>query len=202
MHEDHTFPIAFRSSIYCQLNGVWLGSSMYSILCEYQRYIPLAVYSPNGSPHSIPQAYTGTYYMGRGTVKKCTEAARLKHQLLASASITPTALDSQPAAPSAGVPDVPGSLSVPKRGRGCSQKEPVAVRPSVHAEVIPLRCSSCSMDVTAPSSTAVSSGYASDASGLGRHDGLAPIETMFQHIVNSDGAGIDEDDGDVTSGSI
>lgn len=79
----------------------------------------------------------------------------------------------------------------------------MAVRPSVHATVNPLWCSSHSTDVTAPSSTAVSSGYTSDASGLGRHDGLAPVETVFQHIVNSDGAGIDEDDGDGSStGSI
>lgn len=179
---------------------------MSGILREYHHpcYIPLAVYSPNGSPRSIPQAYAGTYYMGRGTVKKRTEAARLKRQLqLATASITPTAPDSQPVTPSAGVPDVPGSLSVPKKGRGRPRKEPVAVSlPSVHAKVIPLRRSSRTTDVTAPSSTAVSSGYASDASGLGKHDGLAPVETVFQHIVDSEGAGIDEDDGDVTSGSI
>ena len=180
---------------------------MSGILHEYQHpscYIPLAMYTPNGSPRSIPQAYAGTY-MGRSTVKKRMEAAKLKRQLQSAAtSIIPTAFDSQPVAPSAGVPDVPDSLSVPKRGRGRPQKQdPVAVRPSVRATVNPLRRSSRSTDVTAPSSTAVSSGYTSDASGLGRHDGLAPVETLFQHIVDSDGAGIDKDDGDGSStGSI
>ncbi|KAF8327491.1 hypothetical protein F5887DRAFT_924781 [Amanita rubescens] len=130
-----------------------------------------------GSSMSSIPAYAGTY-MRCGAVKKRTEAAKLKQQQqLAALSITPATPDFQPVAPSAGVPDAPNSLSIPKRGRGCPWKqESVAARPSVHAAVIPLRRSSHSTDITTPSS--------------------------IQHIINSDGAGIDEDDGEGTSDSV